>query len=69
MLGLTLPTGSIKFYLYKFSFTEIYLYLGTGKACAGQRSVKLLPKYPLKLLELSVVGNLGKTPPIGSINK
>lgn len=58
---MTLPTGSV----FKKKH-RIYLTNGTGNACAGQSNVKLPPILPLKDLELSVVGNLGKTLATGS---
>lgn len=74
-MGKTLPIGSSEkiecqnkmFSRWAGTFKILnYLYLGTGKACAGHKSVKLSPKWPLKVREISVVGNLGKTLPIGS---
>lgn len=60
-LGITLPMGSVF-----ENRSEIYLTNGTGNACAGQSNVKLSPILPLNDLELSVVGNLGKTLATGS---
>lgn len=65
-LGRTLPIGSDKLKNNVIWSSHIYLYLGTGKACAGQRSVRLSSKKPLKVRDISMVGNLGKTLPTGS---
>lgn len=47
----------------------MYLYIGTGNACAGHRSVTVELLFDIKPLKLSVAGNFGMTLPIGSIFK
>lgn len=50
---------------YKYNW-KLYLYKGAGNACAGQSNVRLSFILPVKDLELSVVGNFGRTLATGS---
>ena len=61
-LGLAAPTGSG----VKGHHVTCYLYIGTGKACAGQSRVSASPTLVLKLRPVSTVGNLGADAPTGS---
>lgn len=56
----------IKLKFFVSNSTEFYLNIGTGKACAGHKIVKLALHTALKLLELSIEGNFGDTRPTGS---
>lgn len=65
-LGETRPTGSMNKWRYIWILSLFYLNKGTGNACAGHNKVKLALSVALKLLELSIEGNLGETRPTGS---